>query len=621
MPRVNPGESEQHYVSRCIPYVIREGTTDKPDQAAAICHSLWHQHQHHSKGTKDGVMSAVNQGLGGSFVPGASFGTQIGARRKLKKKSKKSGDYLGAQIGDGLFEKSGFFSKQIADDHFALDLNSESVDIADVVKTNSDRYSITIPFAASQGRDRIGDFFEVVGMDCTNHRRAPVAFLDHGRFVRLAIGKCQDPEGNYTVQIMPERGLAVAEIFLVKGDPLPGSIFLEALQVFELYQQKILKTGSVGYRIIEAKELPPDRELGLPRAKHLIRTELLEVTATCSPMNADCVAKALDGKWGGQPLSYGVKSLFEAYKPPNPIMSQGVSINIPLPDSNDIVMETKAMSIGTAQNNGEKSLRHEPTNAPHGAYFMAEIHDHLDSIHRMLRHHNLDNPKTAAWAEEMHPKIAELCGMVGHKFEEIYPDLEPIHTVEQERAHEEGAAEHEAERESDNKALSHEATREIKFKSRATTSKTDDAGMADQETPGSTAEPVGEKSHMMSKNMHTKCMKCMKSAAEHLDECAGMDGVSKVMKAAHSFHAKALHEAHTEVEAERQAEEERTREGEGEGEGKMTCADNPDPAKRKSIDASADINADEEALVMQTLTIIGKKLDRAEHELQTHIGD
>jgi hypothetical protein len=45
MPSVEKGESEEKYVSRCIPIVIKEGTAKDSAQAAAICHSMYQQHQ------------------------------------------------------------------------------------------------------------------------------------------------------------------------------------------------------------------------------------------------------------------------------------------------------------------------------------------------------------------------------------------------------------------------------------------------------------------------------------------------------------------------------------------------------------------------------------------------
>lgn len=42
MPTPNPDkESKSEWVNRCVPVVIDDGTTDRPDQAVAICISMW----------------------------------------------------------------------------------------------------------------------------------------------------------------------------------------------------------------------------------------------------------------------------------------------------------------------------------------------------------------------------------------------------------------------------------------------------------------------------------------------------------------------------------------------------------------------------------------------------
>ena len=41
MPVPSKGESKDDFISRCIPIVINEGTTDDTQQAAAICFSIW----------------------------------------------------------------------------------------------------------------------------------------------------------------------------------------------------------------------------------------------------------------------------------------------------------------------------------------------------------------------------------------------------------------------------------------------------------------------------------------------------------------------------------------------------------------------------------------------------
>jgi len=39
MPEPRKDETKENFISRCIPYVVKEGR--KQDQAAAICYSIW----------------------------------------------------------------------------------------------------------------------------------------------------------------------------------------------------------------------------------------------------------------------------------------------------------------------------------------------------------------------------------------------------------------------------------------------------------------------------------------------------------------------------------------------------------------------------------------------------
>lgn len=41
MPNPKKGEKLADFLNRCIPEVIRDGTTDNPTQAAAICRSIY----------------------------------------------------------------------------------------------------------------------------------------------------------------------------------------------------------------------------------------------------------------------------------------------------------------------------------------------------------------------------------------------------------------------------------------------------------------------------------------------------------------------------------------------------------------------------------------------------
>jgi len=47
MPVPKKGETEKDFISRCIPYVIKEGTAKDTKQAAAICYSIWRDRNKH----------------------------------------------------------------------------------------------------------------------------------------------------------------------------------------------------------------------------------------------------------------------------------------------------------------------------------------------------------------------------------------------------------------------------------------------------------------------------------------------------------------------------------------------------------------------------------------------
>ena len=49
MPKVKAGESEQDYVSRCVPYVLKEGTAKTQDQALGLCYGLYKQSKKEKK--------------------------------------------------------------------------------------------------------------------------------------------------------------------------------------------------------------------------------------------------------------------------------------------------------------------------------------------------------------------------------------------------------------------------------------------------------------------------------------------------------------------------------------------------------------------------------------------
>lgn len=61
MPSVKPKETEKSFVSRCIPTVLKEGTAKNQKQAAAICFSMFKEHQKkkHKSAKSDALAEAL----------------------------------------------------------------------------------------------------------------------------------------------------------------------------------------------------------------------------------------------------------------------------------------------------------------------------------------------------------------------------------------------------------------------------------------------------------------------------------------------------------------------------------------------------------------------------------
>ena len=53
MPAPNAGEEQAHFISRCIPIVIDDGTAQNPEQAAAVCYSIWRKHKGGKEAARD----------------------------------------------------------------------------------------------------------------------------------------------------------------------------------------------------------------------------------------------------------------------------------------------------------------------------------------------------------------------------------------------------------------------------------------------------------------------------------------------------------------------------------------------------------------------------------------
>jgi hypothetical protein len=76
MPYPKKDEKKSDYISRCIPYVIKEGTAKDEKQAAAICYSMWEKHE-----TSENIINKIDMILNEDTVESYI--------KKIKNKNKK----------------------------------------------------------------------------------------------------------------------------------------------------------------------------------------------------------------------------------------------------------------------------------------------------------------------------------------------------------------------------------------------------------------------------------------------------------------------------------------------------------------------------------------------------
>lgn len=221
-----------------------------------------------------------------------------------------------------------------ASDRFGLDVvipEKQDIDIA--------RKSVWILFASGERRDEGGDLVHIDGISLERHRPNPVVLFDHGKgqhkWASWPVAMAEDPKtGAYTVKLDTIKKEATLNAFWYQGkSDIPSSQkddekeFAQYCdQLYDLIARRFIRGGSIGYKVIQAQQMPPDYRTGTPAGLDLLQVLMLEGSAVVMPMNMDTVRGKNLGcdliaevlampQVCGSPLSpYLVKSL-EAYAP------------------------------------------------------------------------------------------------------------------------------------------------------------------------------------------------------------------------------------------------------------------------------------------------------------------
>jgi len=280
---------------------------------------------------------------------------------------------------------------------------------------------------STSATDRVGDIVEPAGINTFNHQANPVIFLEHGLFYQFPIGKSEDAEGNYTVQLAEDYGQQTT--YFSQSDKV-------AEQCFQLIAEGVLKGNSLRYEKGKAKRLPNG---GL----HVIACDLVEISWTPLPCNQECVTTLLQtGQLGGKALHSSLKSLLAPYAIPKRTWINGANM--------EKAMSSVDQSRGGALRDDEENKKlkadvveeeshDEPEEAkaePMGASVLRDLHGELKEIHSAYSAAlpQLEQPKVKSKLEKCLKDIGGHVNAIADTFASVYSELEQLerHEVEEE---------------------------------------------------------------------------------------------------------------------------------------------------------------------------------------------
>lgn len=220
--------------------------------------------------------------------------------------------------------------------------NQFGTDVAftDDLGIDESKMSVRLPYASGVRRDGVGDLLEVGGIRLDRHLRNPISLFEHGKTHPVPIGLTavwddvaeRYDSNQYTVEIDQAGQTAYATIFFYRGKGLAGlgdspvllsadrkdeydhGVFCE--QLFHWLATGLVRGGSIGYMILQAKSLEPDYATGIPAGLHLLSVLQLECSVVVTPASMDTVRKCL-----AMPTVCG--------KPTSPILIKSLSAYAP----------------------------------------------------------------------------------------------------------------------------------------------------------------------------------------------------------------------------------------------------------------------------------------------------
>lgn len=167
--------------------------------------------------------------------------------------------------------------------------------------TNAGKMSCEVVIT-TQDEDRSGDIVITKGIDLSDHRRNPVALLNHDK--DAPIGAFEDRLGNYTVRMRGDNQL-VGEIFFHQNSEL-------ACDVFRAIENKVFRGVSIGFMPVLGKVEKRSNRGHVYHASKMVEASILSIGD-----NQNAVIEAVHKGFGGKPLCAPLLSILRQQVPDN----------------------------------------------------------------------------------------------------------------------------------------------------------------------------------------------------------------------------------------------------------------------------------------------------------------
>jgi len=262
--------------------------------------------------------------------------------------------------------------------------------------------------------DRSKDVVEPLGVRLENYARNPVVFFDHGfSGIHLPIAKSEDPNGRLTVNVTADR---------IEATSYFAQNMCEACQIFELIEQRIIRSTSINMTPLVAKVRSDGS--GARPGLHIQEWELLEWSWVGIPDNPEAVRKVLErGKLAGRVICEPISKCLRPFADRLQRRGKGISLKDGPMNEDELALSGRRqgdLTDGTLPEEEDPNETPDDANLdlPHGAKTLTHAFHRLCVAVKALE----DDVETME-----HPEVKAFCKDLVNTLHSAMDDIQACH--------------------------------------------------------------------------------------------------------------------------------------------------------------------------------------------------